>query len=615
MNKIFNINLGNAPFVIDDNAYEALSQYISGLRQHFANSEGCDEIVADIEARIAELLTEYLKERQIVTLADVKRAIGVMGIPTEIDGETTDTMHTGSGSFDNRRFVTGKRLFRNEDDKVVSGVCSGLAAYFGIQDPLWIRLAFAAAVLLGAGFPILIYLILLVIVPKAVTAADKLAMRGESVNVDNIARTVETELGNIGTRLGEFGNEIGDRFNGKKFDGNANGSRGVSYSSGTETITTVFKWGIKGFILFIISTVVFSLGATWFGFMLAGIKVQPYMHYFVESPMLGYTAWIATMAAIIIPIIALILVGIRIFYKRVRINPIAKWSLALGWIGSLVTLLMVAIMVFQQFSNNESTTREVSLDNPDANTMLLQFVKASDNNNMSLSFGNMRLEGDKLITDDIELDIEESPDAQFHLIQKSSSYGSSSIDAKRHAEEIKFNVTQTDSSLLFDRDIYLPKGEKARWQNVRLTLQVPIGKQIRIKNPQDWNFYHFLDNVKFAGDNDDNDLGDLMTDQTHTWRMTQNGLVCSDCSEAELNGDNEEEEYSSNNENASDSLNNINIDADGAKLKLDEDGVKIEARDKESGDKVKIKIDKDGLIIKKNGKTIKDVKIDTKDND
>ena len=77
-------------------------------------------------------------------------------------------------------------MFRNEDDKVIGGVASGLSAYFGIADPLWIRLLFLFTFFFGIGSSFLVYLVLMILVPKATTASEKLQMRGEPINIDNI---------------------------------------------------------------------------------------------------------------------------------------------------------------------------------------------------------------------------------------------------------------------------------------------------------------------------------------------------------------------------------------------------------------------------------------------
>lgn len=214
MNKVFNINLGGYPFTIDENAFEHLSTYLQTIHRHFRDSEGYEEITADIESRMAELFQEGLEGRQIVTLKDVNGAIAIMGTPEDFGAEpimeeaTTHTKQEGRKRKSN--YQTGKRLFRNPDDEVVGGLCSGIAAYFGLEDPLWVRLGFVLLVISG-GFGIPAYIILWAIVPKAETASDRLAMRGEPVNVSNIGKIVEEEIEYFSDRVSEWGEEFGSK--------------------------------------------------------------------------------------------------------------------------------------------------------------------------------------------------------------------------------------------------------------------------------------------------------------------------------------------------------------------------------------------------------------------
>ena len=141
MNKILHINLGGYPFTIDEDAYQHLSNYLATIHRHFRSSEGYEEITSDIEGRMAELFQEQLNARSIVTIKDVEAAISIMGTPEEFGADPIDEAPSAS-SQSSSKFKTGKRLFRNPEDQAVAGVCSGIAAYFGIEDPIWIRLAF-----------------------------------------------------------------------------------------------------------------------------------------------------------------------------------------------------------------------------------------------------------------------------------------------------------------------------------------------------------------------------------------------------------------------------------------------------------------------------------------
>lgn len=215
MNKISNINLGGFPFTIDEEAYQNLDKYLKAIHKHFRKSEGYEEITTDIETRMAELFQDKLEGRPIVTLPDVKNVIAIMGTPEDFgaaDPFLDEAPKSSSGKFS---FKTGKRLFRNSESKAIAGVCSGVAAYFGIQDPLWVRLAFVLFTLTG-GFAILVYLVLWAVVPNAETSSDRLAMRGEPANVENISKIIEEELDHVSKRVSELGEELKSEFSSKK---------------------------------------------------------------------------------------------------------------------------------------------------------------------------------------------------------------------------------------------------------------------------------------------------------------------------------------------------------------------------------------------------------------
>lgn len=204
MNKTHNINVGGYPFTIDDDAYTSLENYLAKIEAHFKRSEGAEEILEDIERRMAELLQERTKNKKIVSRDDIHQVITIMGTPEDFD--TASEFEEADGNITGREYKTGKKLYRDPDDKLIGGVCSGLAAYFGIQDPIWVRIAFAL-VALGGGLGIPIYLLLWALVPVAETPGDFLAMRGEKINVKNIAKIVEEQVENISEQLSEIGQD------------------------------------------------------------------------------------------------------------------------------------------------------------------------------------------------------------------------------------------------------------------------------------------------------------------------------------------------------------------------------------------------------------------------
>src|SRR5690606_25479844 len=213
MNKTVSINLGGFPFNINEDAYDYIHQYLESIRHHFSNSEGCDEILYDIEVRMAELFQEHLKGRTIVSMKEVDEVIQVMGKPEDFGAESIDqntAYQTREKSQSKGSIKMGKRLFRNPDDQKLAGVCSGIAAYFGIEDPVWIRLLFVLFTFFG-GFGVMTYLIFWFVVPEAVTSSDKLAMKGEPTTVENIAKKVEEEISELGDRISEWGKEFGSK--------------------------------------------------------------------------------------------------------------------------------------------------------------------------------------------------------------------------------------------------------------------------------------------------------------------------------------------------------------------------------------------------------------------
>jgi len=220
MNKVFNINLGGYPFTIDEDAYEHLKAYLKTIHNHFRQSEGYEEITSDIESRLAELFQDKLSGRPIVVLSTVKDAIAVMGTPEDFGAEPLAEEPMSSPrekNYSQRKrttqtdYRTGKRLFRNPDEEVVAGVCSGVAAYFGVEDPLWVRLGFVLFFFAG-GFALPLYFILWAVMPQAETAADRLAMKGKPITASNIGKIIEEEMEIFGEKMTEFGEEINEKF-------------------------------------------------------------------------------------------------------------------------------------------------------------------------------------------------------------------------------------------------------------------------------------------------------------------------------------------------------------------------------------------------------------------
>lgn len=171
MKKVININFQGRVIPIEESAYDMLKQYVESLRRFFANEEGRDEIINDIEGRIAELFGESLKKGSTcITEEDVNRIIESMGRPEDFEGEESKVHSqlggesTGNGNASAYEAAPRGRLYRDESDKILGGVCGGLANYLRV-DPTIVRLVFAL-ISFGAGTGVLLYILLWIILPS-----------------------------------------------------------------------------------------------------------------------------------------------------------------------------------------------------------------------------------------------------------------------------------------------------------------------------------------------------------------------------------------------------------------------------------------------------------------
>ncbi len=167
MKKIININLSGRVIPIEDSAYEKLQAYIESLRRYFANEEGRDEIINDIESRIAELMNEKIRKgATAVTEDDIEEIVSSMGRVEDFEkteSEGTTTASQGSGSYSEQPPKRKKgRLYRDNSDKIIGGVASGIANYLDI-DPAVIRIIMILFGFTGTG--VLLYIILWIVLP------------------------------------------------------------------------------------------------------------------------------------------------------------------------------------------------------------------------------------------------------------------------------------------------------------------------------------------------------------------------------------------------------------------------------------------------------------------
>jgi phage shock protein PspC (stress-responsive transcriptional regulator) len=199
MKKAIRIHISGYIFNIDEDAYLELKKWLDKIAQQYINEKDGKEIVDDIEMRVAELFMNKVGNEGAITISEVKSIIETMGQPEDFEDDlntstTSNNKKLPQNNFskEDKKRTKNKRLFRDEENKVIAGVCSGLGHYFGI-DPVLIRLAFILTVFMG-GFGVITYIVLIIVSPKAISTSQKLEMMGEPVNISNIEKAIKEEV-------------------------------------------------------------------------------------------------------------------------------------------------------------------------------------------------------------------------------------------------------------------------------------------------------------------------------------------------------------------------------------------------------------------------------------
>lgn len=209
MKKTLSINIRGILIMIDEDAFQKLNTYLDEINKHFKTKKGYEDIINDIETRIAELLQQKLSEKkQVITIEDVEEVTRIMGHPSDFDQDSEE--NTGNAFHQGH---VRKRLFRDIDNRMIGGVCSGLGAYFNV-DTVWFRIAFVVALLIG-GSSILVYLVLWIVTPPAKSVSDRLEMQGDPVTISNIEKAFKEEMNELKDKLDDLTKQAKETFHKK----------------------------------------------------------------------------------------------------------------------------------------------------------------------------------------------------------------------------------------------------------------------------------------------------------------------------------------------------------------------------------------------------------------
>lgn len=533
MKKTVTVNISGIAFTIDEDAHDKLSHYLNTIRGYFSASDGRDEIMADIESRIAEMLHAKVSDKKhVINISDIEEVIALMGKPEQFAGEASSEKTEEKTSAPANESRT-KRIFRDPDNKVLGGVCSGLGYYFGF-DPLWLRIAFAVIFFAGFGSGLLVYILLWIIIPKANTTSEKLEMKGESVNVSNIGKAIEEEMDDLKKKVNEFSEKAKNINAGPQVDKAKN-----FISRVVEGILQLLKMLLKtfgkifGIALLIAGTVL----AIVFSALMLGekaiISITPEgIHSFswsgITNMIFGSSnlSVLATIGLIIIlgiPIIGIFYAGIKLLFgikNGLRGVGVALTAL---WFGGVIVCGVSALMLVSDFSEKGNYEKKIILIQPANNRLYLHVADDifKDNGHHSKHSSHnfhLKINDDSAFFGNVKLDIEKSENDSFYLDMNFIARGESSKEAIELAKNINYGFAQGDSLINFNT-YYSITNQKWRNQYVKMTLKVPEGKSVYLGEAMDQIIYDVR--------NTTNTLDYDMVDKT--WVMTKQGLECGDC--------------------------------------------------------------------------------------
>lgn len=490
MNKTVNINLAGVFFHVDEDAYGKLQRYLAAIKRSFEGMQGEDEIIGDIEARISELFSERIKdERQVISTKELDEVIAIMGQPEDyrVDDDLfeDDATNTSSKKPKQAARIAQRRFYRDTDNAYIGGVSSGMAHYLGI-DPLWVRIGWVLLIALTwftLGGTALIYLALWVFVPEAQTTADKLAMRGKAVNIDNITEKVKEGFENVADTVksvdyDKYGNKV------------KTGAQGVFGTLG-KVIMFFFKILAKiiGVLLVIVgASVVISLLITF----LTGGVVDIFTPNLADMPWItndtGLPIWLVLLLvffAVGIPFFFLFYLGLKILSSNLKSMPLsAKLSLLGLWLIATITIGVFSVKQAVQYSNMETSkvTQTEALPITQADTLRIT-MRASEKYDVPFGRATNYVQMINSETDDIaihrnvRLIVRSTTDSLARLQIVKRAKGLSYDMARDRAESVKYNFDIRNNELHLDGFFTAQREGQFRHArpSIELVLYVPEG--------------------------------------------------------------------------------------------------------------------------------------------
>ena len=539
MNKTVNINLAGTFFHIDEDAFAKLTRYLDAIRRSFSDLNGQEEIIKDIEARISELFSEKINNTsQVITIKELDEVIAVMGQPEDymVDEEIFDDASSDQkNQTRNQSFY--KQLFRDTDNKFIAGVSSGLGHYFSV-DAIWIRLAWIAMVLLGFGAPILVYIVLWVLIPEALTTSEKLKMNREPVNISNIEKKIKEELKNASDKIKEVDYD--------KYKDNAQKGVNTFFSTIGKIFAGIFSVFCKFFgillIILSLSTIIglivglFTTGT--FGFVLGDNEVFDYASIVLVA---SFPFWLIVLLVFLIvgiPAFALFILGLKLIITNLKsIGMTAKIILFVLWIFSIIGLSILGVKqaTEQAYDGDYITENSISIKTTD--TLKIEMLSNNRYEYDASRSGSFYLKSDEygnkiIYSSNIRLIVRSTNDSVAKVFLEHKAEGSSFDNAKERAEAIDYQYTFKNNTLTLNSYFTTDIANKYREQEVEVVLYLPLGTVL------------FADNNTYSYHSNSSRYNDILNngDEEKYLLIQKSKTICLDCPKQLLGKENPEDE-------------------------------------------------------------------------
>ncbi len=532
MNKTIDVNIANQIFHIDENAYKVLKNYLDAIKSYLSTEAGRDEIIQDIESRIAELFIErMISDKQVITSEDVNEIIKIMGEPKDYS-ISDDEGHQQNHS----QHSVDKKLYRDKDQSYISGVSAGLSHYLGI-DVVWVRLLWILFAILSFGWAILIYILFWILVPEANTTAEKLAMKGEPINLSNIEKKIKEGYDNVSEKIKDV--DV------KKHSKRAQSNISTFFNQLEKFVIKIGKILVKivGFVLMIFSGLgLLSLIFTALGF--GGIGLFSNID-LIDSGVIrldgliynGVPAWlviVSSFIAIAVPLILIFILSLRLLFSNLkRVSKTFVISISILWFLSIASLVFIGInsSLRERVSGEIVNTSSLNLKTQDT-----LFIKMKGNLNYTVSPFKKNQEkitydeNDKriLYNSNIDINFNHTSDNLAYIRISKWTYAYDESQARNQANLITYNYQIENNQISLDSYLLSPTELSENYLGVDIDIYIPEYVKINF----DKNTNDFLENYFYPLESEEK--------FNETYILNNNKLFCSSCETIEASGNQNE---------------------------------------------------------------------------